>query len=189
MQATASSRLFLPLPDRSCLLFARCPARRRSTFSAMPPALALAGLMLLAVLLVMLGEAALSAHNERVLLSRGAVEPDGDVYKAMKIAYPACFVLMAIEGALTGPTTPDLLAIGLAVFGLAKALKVWAISTLGVRWTYRVLVLPDAPLIAGGPYAVMRHPNYLAVLGELLGMALVVWAPLTAPSRSPASAR
>ncbi len=143
----------------------------------MPPALAISALTLIAVLLIMLGESALSSHNERVLRGRGAIEPDGDVIDTMRWAYPSCFVAMAIEGALIGPTTPNGLAIGFAVFGLAKALKVWAISTLGVRWTFRVLVLRDAPLVSGGPYAVLRHPNYLAVLGELAGMALIVWAP------------
>ena len=144
----------------------------------MPAAAAIAALTLLAVLLVMLGESALSSHNERVLRARGAIEPDGDVIDTMRWAYPSCFVAMAIEGAIMGPTTPDGLAIGFAVFGLAKALKVWAISTLGVRWTFRVLVLRDAPLVTGGPYAMLRHPNYLAVLGELAGMALIVWAPV-----------
>ena len=143
----------------------------------MPAAAAIAALTLIAVLLVMLGESALSSHNERVLRGRGAIEPDGDVIDTMRWAYPSCFVAMAIEGALMGPTTPDGLAIGFAVFGLAKALKVWAISTLGVRWTFRVLILRDAPLVTGGPYALLRHPNYLAVLGELAGMALIVWAP------------
>jgi methyltransferase len=145
----------------------------------MSPAIAVAFLMLLAVLLVMAGEAALAAHNEGVLRARGAIEPDGDVYATMRWVYPACFVAMAIEGAMRGPAPPDVLAAGLATFGLAKALKIWAISTLGIRWTFRVLVLPNAPLVSGGPYALVRHPNYLAVLGELAGVALVVWAPIT----------
>lgn len=145
----------------------------------MTPALTVSVLTLLAVLLVMAGEAALSAHNERVLRARGAIEPDGDVFATMRWAYPACFAAMAVEGALAGPASRDTLMIGLAVFGLAKALKVWAIGALGVRWTFRVLVLPNAPLVTRGPYAVLEHPNYLAVLGELVGVALVVGAPLT----------
>lgn len=145
----------------------------------MPAGLAIAALTLLAVLLVMLGENVLSTHNERVLRARGAVEPDGDVYKTMKFAYPLCFVAMAIEGAVVGPASPDRLAVGFAVFGLAKALKLWAISSLGVRWTFRVLVLPGEPLIAHGPYMFIRHPNYVAVLGELAGMALIASAPVT----------
>lgn len=139
----------------------------------------IAGLTLLAVLLVMAGEAALAAHNDRVLRARGAIEPPGDVYATMRWAYPGAFVAMAMEGALFGPASPDVLTIGLTVFGLAKALKVWAISALGVRWSYRVMILPGAPLVTHGPYALLRHPNYLAVVGELLGVALIVWAPVT----------
>lgn len=145
----------------------------------MSPAIAIAALASAAALLVMAGEAVLSAHNERVLRERGAVEPSGDVYATMRWSYPASFVAMAIEGGLAGPATPDALVLGLAIFGLSKALKIWAISTLGLRWTFRVLVLPGAPLVTRGPYAIVRHPNYIAVLGELVGMALIVWAPVT----------
>jgi methyltransferase len=143
--------------------------------------LAIAGATVVAVILVMAGEAALAAHNERALRAKGAIEPAGDVYPLMRWAYPASFVAMAVEGAVTGPSPPDVLASGLALFGLSKALKIWAISTLGLRWTFRVLVLPDAPLVAHGPYALVRHPNYVAVVGEIVGVALIVWAPVTGP--------
>ena len=139
----------------------------------------IAGATLLASILVMAGETALSVHNERVLRNRGAIEPDGDVFALMRWVYPACFAAMALEGALTGPAPANVLVIGLAVFGVSKALKLWAISTLGVRWTFRVLVVPAVPLIGSGPYALLRHPNYVAVVGELVGVALIVWAPIT----------
>jgi methyltransferase len=142
-------------------------------------AVAIAAATVVAVLLMMLGEAVLSAHNERLLRARGAIEPPDDVIDTMRWAYPGSFVAMAVEGAWAGPASADALAAGLAVFGFAKALKIWAISTLGTRWTFRVLVLPNAPLIARGPYARLRHPNYVAVMGEIIGMALIVWAPVT----------
>ena len=145
----------------------------------MPPAASIALLALFAVLLIMAGESVLSRHNERVLRQRGAVEPADDVISVMRWAYPGCFVAMAIEGAWAGPTSPPALSLGLAIFGFAKALKMWAISTLGIRWTFRVLVLPGAPLVSRGPYALLRHPNYVAVIGEIVGFALLVWAPLT----------
>jgi methyltransferase len=143
----------------------------------MTPSIVIAVLTLLGVMLFMAGEAWLSARNERMLRMRGAVEPVRDVYDTMRWAYPASFVAMALEGALIGPSPSAGFVAGLAVLGLSKALKIWAISTLGVRWTYKVFILPDAPLIARGPYAFMRHPNYLAVVGELIGMALTVGAP------------
>ena len=145
----------------------------------MPLAASLALATLVAVLLVMGGEAMLSRFNERLLKQRGATEAEEDVYPVMQWAYPACFVAMAVEGAVSGPAPAPVLASGLAVFGLAKALKAWAIGSLGYRWTFKVLVLPDAPLVAAGPYRYLRHPNYLAVVGELLGFGLTVWAPAT----------
>lgn len=135
--------------------------------------------MLAAVLAVMAGEAVLSAHNASVLRARGAVEPPDDVYQTMQWSYPLGFVALAIEGALRGPSPEAALAAGILVFGLAKALKAWAITSLGTRWTFRVLVPPGAPLVAAGPYRWLRHPNYLAVAGEIAGAALLVGAFVT----------
>ena len=128
------------------------------------------------VIALMLVELVISTRNERMLLARGAIAPADPVYETMRWAYPGSFLAMAVEGALTGPASAEALAAGLAVFGFAKALKIWAISTLGTRWTFRVLVLPNAPLVVRGPYALLRHPNYVAVVGEIVGMALLVWA-------------
>lgn len=143
----------------------------------MPLAVSVAVVTTLAALLVLAGEAALSSHNARVLVARGAVEPAGDVIGIMQWTYPLGFVLLGVEGALTGPAPPAVLAAGLVVFGLAKALKAWAIASLGVRWTFRVLVPPGDPLVTRGPYRVLRHPNYVAVVGEFVGVGLTVWAP------------
>jgi methyltransferase len=127
----------------------------------------------------MAGEAVLSAFNERALRAKGAIEPAGDVLKPMLWAYPVSFLAMGVEGALLGPSPRNALAAGLVLFGLSKALKMSTISALGLRWTYKILVLPDAPLVTHGPYRVLRHPNYVAVMGELISVALIVWAPVT----------
>ncbi len=145
----------------------------------MSPSIAIAAVTTLAVLLVMAGEALLSSANERRLRARGAIEPEGDVIDRMRFAYPAAFVAMGIEGAIFGPTSRKLLLFGLALFGLAKALKAWAIASLGPKWCYRVLVVPGEPLVTTGPYRFLSHPNYLAVVGEILSVAMIVWAPIT----------
>jgi methyltransferase len=72
-------------------------------------------------------------------------------------------------------------AIGLAVFVVAKALKYWAISTLGTRWTFRVLVPPGSARTARGPYRWFPHPNYIAVALELAGAAIAMHAVVTGP--------
>jgi methyltransferase len=71
--------------------------------------------------------------------------------------------------------------VGILIIAAAKLLKGWAIATLGVRWSYRVLVIPGAPLVSSGPYRWMRHPNYVGVVGELLGMAVLMAARVTGP--------
>ena len=141
--------------------------------------LLLSALVLGAVGLMMLVELQLSRNNERRLRSAGAIEPPDDVYPVMKVAYPLSFVLMGIEGMLHASVSPRQVLWGLVVFGLAKAIKFWAIASLGPRWSFRVLVLPGAPLVTSGPYRWMRHPNYVGVMGELLGMAVALSAVLT----------
>ena len=140
---------------------------------------AIAGVTVLAALLIMAGEAVLSSFNERLLRAKGAIEPAGDVIGKMRWAYPLSFIVMGVEGAVTGPAPRDVLMWGLALFGFAKALKMWAIASLGSRWSFRVLVLPGAPLIKTGPYRFLSHPNYLAVVGEIVSVAAIVWAPIT----------
>lgn len=144
-----------------------------------PVATSISVVTVLAVLLLVAGEAVLSAFNEKLLRARGAVEPPGDVIAIMRWAYPAMFVAMGVEGALTGPAPRSILLWGLALFGAAKALKIWAIASLGSRWSYRVLVLPGVPLVTSGPYRFLAHPNYLAVAGEIASVAAIVWAPIT----------
>jgi len=141
-----------------------------------PPDLTTAATALSAVLVMMLAELMRSRRNDRELRRRGAVEPQGDVYRALAFAYPLMFVAMAVEGALLGLAGEWLLVAGVTMFLAAKLLKLWAIATLGLRWSYRVLVLPGAPLIATGPYAHLRHPNYLAVFGEITGFAMMMGA-------------
>src|SRR5688572_5272044 len=136
---------------------------------------------LLAVLVMMLAEAWLSGSNERWLRAQGAVEPSHDVYPTMRWAYPTAFLAMAIEGSVLGSATGAWMLPGALVFGAAKALKYWAIASLGRRWTFRVLVPPGAPLVRRGPYAFLRHPNYVAVIGELAGIALLTGARVSGP--------
>lgn len=145
----------------------------------MPLALAISAITVVATLLIMAGEALLSSVNEKALRARGAIEPSGDVIDTMRWVYPGAFVAMGIEGALRGPAPANVLMGGLALYGLAKALKVWAIASLGPKWSYRVLVVPGEPLVTKGPYRFLSHPNYLAVAGEIVSVAAIVWAPIT----------
>jgi methyltransferase len=126
-------------------------------------------------------EALRASRNERVQRSRGGVEAPGDVYAVMRIAYPGLFLGLLAEGAVRGDPPLGVIVGGGLVFAAAKALKWWAIRSLGPSWTFRVIVVPGVPLVSRGPYRYFRHPNYLAVLGEFLGVGLMTGARILGP--------
>jgi len=136
------------------------------------------GVLLAVAFVPMLVEARRSAANYRALLAAGAIEPADDVFAVMQIAYPASFLAMLAEGWVRGVPSRALVLTGAAVFVAAKAIKYWAIVTLGRRWTFRVVVPPRSTLVAKGPYRFLRHPNYIGVMGELVGYGLLAHAPL-----------
>jgi methyltransferase len=48
---------------------------------------------------------------------------------------------------------------------------------LGERWTTRIIIIPAAPLVTGGPFRFLRHPNYAVVAAEIavLPLAFGLW--------------
>jgi methyltransferase len=124
----------------------------------------------------LLVEARRAAHNERAQRVRGGVEPPRDVYRVMRIAYPGAFLAMVAEGVAHGSPPPKIVVAGVAIFAAAKVIKWWAILALGPFWTFRVIVVPGTPLVVTGPYRWLRHPNYVGVIGELAGLALMTGA-------------
>ena len=138
-------------------------------------------LTVLLIFVPMLIEANRSARNERVQRARGGIEPRDDVYGAMRLAYPAAFVAMLGEAAVRQPPAASWFVVGLAIFAAAKIIKWWAILTLGRSWTFRVIVVPGDPLVAAGPYRYLKHPNYVGVVGELIGAAVMTRALVAGP--------
>jgi methyltransferase len=137
------------------------------------------GALLLALIFVPMAlEAMRARRNERLQLARGGREPHGDVYELMRIAYPAVFIAIVAEGWLRGFADDRWVTLGVICFVSAKLLKYWAIGTLGRSWTFRVIVVPGGQLVSEGPYRYLRHPNYVAVIGELVGMAMLAGAPV-----------
>ena len=119
-----------------------------------------------------------ASANERAQRARGGREPAGDVYTVMRIVYPGAFLAMFAEGAWRGAPPGAAVLAGLLVFLAAKALKWWAILSLGPFWTFRVIVVPGSTLVTRGPYRYhfFRHPNYIGVMGELAGVAVMTGA-------------
>jgi methyltransferase len=132
----------------------------------------LAALILGLVTLQRLGELVLSRRNTQRLLSEGAHEVAPGHYPLIVAVHAAWLVglwLLVVwrvpDASISWPW--------FGVFLILQALRVWVIATLGPRWTTRIIVLPGAPLVTGGPYRLVAHPNYLIVAGEILVLPLV----------------
>jgi methyltransferase len=127
-------------------------------------------------------ELAVSARNARRTLGKGGIEVGRGHYPVM-VAFHAAFLAACAVEPLVRPEPgwplPATLAAALAVV-LAQALRWWAVLTLGERWSTRVVVLPGAPPVTSGPYRLLRHPNYLAVVVELAALPLALGAWRTA---------
>jgi methyltransferase len=138
-------------------------------------------LLVLAAAVGRLLELRVANRNRRRLLARGAVEASPGHYPWMVALHSVWLVSCLVEvWLLRRPFIPALAAVALIVFLGAFALRMWVISTLGERWTTRILCLPGAALVTGGPYRWLRHPNYLAVVLEIASLPLVHTAWLTA---------
>lgn len=62
---------------------------------------------------------------------------------------------------------------GLGIMAAATLLHVWARVHLGRNWSNAVMIKSDHELVRSGPYRVIRHPIYTAILGLAVGTALV----------------
>jgi methyltransferase len=51
---------------------------------------------------------------------------------------------------------------------------------LSYQWNTRVIVIPGAERVTGGPYRFLPHPNYVAVIAEGIALPLVHTAWITA---------
>lgn len=147
----------------------------------MVTSLALYWLLLALVALERLLELWLSRRNAARAFAAGAVEVGRRHYRVMTAFHTVFLLSCAVEPWLLDRAFPG--AVGwlmLGVVGVAQGLRYWAIATLGWRWNTRIIVLPEAEPITTGPYRYVKHPNYLAVVLELLALPLVHGAWLTA---------
>jgi methyltransferase len=108
-------------------------------------------------------------RNTRRLLDAGAVEHAPEQYPYFVLLHASWLVAIVFSVA---PETP-VNWIWLAVYGLLQICRAWVMVSLGRFWTTRIITIPGAPLVARGPYRLVRHPNYLVVAGEIAVLPLV----------------
>jgi methyltransferase len=136
-------------------------------------------LLIAAVAVERVAELVVSQRNLAWSRARGGVEFGARHYPAM-VALHGVLLVGALVEASYRSFEPVLGWPMLAVVLAAQGLRWWCIATLGRQWNTRVVVIPDAARITGGPYRFFSHPNYVAVVVEGIALPLVHTAWVTA---------
>lgn len=128
-----------------------------------------------------LAELVVSKRNAAWSFARGGRETGQRHYPVMVVLHSGFLVAMLVEAFVRRPAVPGPLAWSmLAVVLAAQGLRWWCIATLGPRWNTRVIVVPDLAPVRSGPYRLLSHPNYVAVVVEGAALPLVHACWLTA---------
>jgi len=128
-----------------------------------------------------IAELLLSTRNARWAFARGGVEAGAGHYPLMAAFHTLFIVSCGAEAIIFKRVFPGALGwIALAGAAAAQALRYWAVVTLGRRWNTRIIVLPGVPPVSSGPYRLMRHPNYLAVILEMVCVPMIYGCWITA---------
>ncbi|UUU26412.1 isoprenylcysteine carboxyl methyltransferase family protein [Streptomyces sp. DSM 40750] len=137
--------------------------------------------LVLAVGLERVAELAVSQRNAALSFARGGVEAGRGHYPFMVVLHTGLLVGALVEVWTRRPDAVAVLAwTMLALVAASQALRWWCIATLGRQWNTRVIVVPGAARVTGGPYRWIPHPNYVAVVAEGLALPLVHSAWVTA---------
>jgi methyltransferase len=114
-------------------------------------------------------ELCLAQLNTRRLRGMGGIEFGAAHYPLIMILHATWIVGLLVLGhdCAVDP-------FWLSVFVTLQIGRLWVIASLGRRWTTRVIVLPGAASVAGGPYRWLRHPNYLIVALEIAVVPLAL---------------
>ena len=133
-----------------------------------------AWIILAAVLAQRRGELVYARANTRRLLAKGGTEFGAGHYPLFALLHSAWLVAQALWLIFMG--LENVIWPLVAVYGALQLLRAWILLSLGERWTTRVIVLPDAPLVRAGPYRFIRHPNYWLVCAEIAILPLIFGA-------------
>jgi methyltransferase len=128
-----------------------------------------------------LAEVVVAKRNRAWSRAHGGVEFGAGHYPAMVALHIGLLAGCLVEAIMLH--RPFIPALGWPMFAIvlaAQALRWWCITTLDHQWNTRVIVVPGATRITGGPYRFVPHPNYIAVIAEGVALPLVHAAWVTA---------
>jgi methyltransferase len=126
-------------------------------------------------------ELVVSARHLAWARARSGVETGSGHYPFMAAVHTLLLVSCVVEVQVADrPFLPWLGWPMLALVGGTQGLRWWCVRTLGPQWNTRIVVVPGLPLVRRGPYRLLSHPNYVAVVVEVAALPLVHTAWVTA---------
>jgi methyltransferase len=136
-----------------------------------------------------LAELVISKRHQRAMTDQGVENVPERHYKWMVAVHAGVLVAAYLEVVLLHRPVTGLVAIPAAVaFVVATALRAWVMLTMRTHWNTEVMASAPLGVVTHGPYLFVRHPNYLAVVLELVAIPLLHGAWLTALVGSAANA-
>jgi len=123
-------------------------------------------LFMIFLLLLRVGELLLSKRNEKWLLKNGAIEYGREHYPIMVLLH-ACFMISLVVEYLIQPIASYSLVL-IVIYFLLIVFKAWIILSLGKFWNTKIYRVKKFPLVNKGLYKVIKHPNYMIVIAEIV---------------------
>jgi len=120
----------------------------------------------------------MSIHRFWQTFSRAGIEK-GQIIKGWTL--PVLSFLHILVGTVTvieyfwleRPINSYVTLTGLILFSVAFLGRAWAVKTLGKYHSSHIEIRRNQSLIKNGPYRYVRHPYYLCVMLELVGLPLI----------------
>ena len=125
-------------------------------------------------------EMALSTRNRRWALACGGIERGDRFFPVVVAVHSLFFVSLLLEWRHRSQGWNTGWPIWLGLVLAAQLLRLWSIRSLGPRWNTRIIVIPGSKPVMDGPYRFIRHPNYLAVIVEMVAVPVLCGAFITA---------
>lgn len=117
-----------------------------------------------------------SARNECLIRGRQPSAPHAgkSIFKWIALVNLGLFTLPALERWSRGHPPPVAIsAAGWIASVSALVLRLSVVLSLRGSWTVRAVVPSDLRVVDRGPYRFIRHPNYVALGLEFLGLPLI----------------
>jgi methyltransferase len=123
-----------------------------------------------------LAEVWISRKNSAWMRAHGGHESGAETFKIAVSVSVVFFLGIPIEAAIRKTQIVPYWPVLFAVCVIAQAVRVWTMRALGRYWNVRVWTIPGGTLITKGPYRWLRHPNYLAVIAEMIAVPWIIQA-------------